>query len=243
MPFNRRAIKAVIFDYGNTLVEFSPTQVSICDAALAAVLEKHFGPMDRERFRAMRHGNRLAPYAGDPPAYRENNLLDISTNLVRDLYGAEPSPEQLADILRNRFDTFVRIVQAPDGVREVLGRLRKKYRLGLLSNYPDGNAIRASLEATGLARFFHAVVVSADVGYVKPHPLPYETLLKQLRVKPANALLVGDNWVGDIQGGKRAGLQVCLTRQWESYEKFERRAGDEEPDAVIDRLQDLEKLL
>lgn len=243
MPFNRKAIKAVIFDYGNTLVEFSPTQISICDAALASVLEKHFGRMDLEKFRAIRQRNRLAPYAGSPPEYRENNLLDISVNLVRDLYGVEASPEQLADILRNRFETFVRVVQAPDYVPVLLGRLRKKYRLGLLSNYPDGNAIRASLAATGLDRFFSAIVVSGDVGYVKPHPLPCETILKQLRVKPVHALLVGDNWLGDVQGGKRAGMQVVFTRQWVSYENFPRRPGDAGPDAVIHHLTDLESLL
>jgi FMN phosphatase YigB (HAD superfamily) len=243
MPLVKKGIKAIVFDYGNTLIEFGRMQIALCDTALATALEKHFGRLDRDKFNAMRLKNRLAPYAGDPPQYRENNLVDISTNLVRDLYGLEPSPEQLADILRVRFDIFVRVVRAPDYVFDLLDKLGRKYRLGLLSNYPDGNAIRQTLVNTGLLKYFHAVVVSGDLGLVKPHPVPFLTVLDQLGASPARAVSVGDNWLADVQGAKRSGLQAVWMTQWENPEQFSRRPGDFEPDAVITHLSDLESLL
>lgn len=240
---DRKAIKAVIFDYGNTLIEFGRNQIAVCDTALADALEKHFGPLDREKFRAIRDRNRLAPYAGEPPQYKENDLVEITAGLVRELYGREPSPEQVLDILRVRFDVFVRVVQAPDYAFDLLQRLRRKYRLGLLSNYPDGNAIRQSLAGIGLARFFRAVVVSGDLGLVKPHPVPFITILDQLGVAARQAVLVGDNWLADVQGGKRAGLQVVWDRQWTSPEDLPRRPSDVEPDASISHLTGIEQLL
>ncbi len=243
MPLVTKKLKAVLLDYGNTLIEFGRVQIALCDTALANALERHFGPMDLRKFHALRHQNRLAPYAEDPPQYRENNLVDISTNLVRDLYGLEPSPEQLADILRVRFDTFVRVVRAPDYVFGLLEKLARKYRLGLLSSYPDGNAIRQTLVNTGLVKYFHAVVVSGDLGLVKPHPVPFITILDQLGAAPSRAVVVGDNWLGDIQGAKRSGLQAIWMTQWENPEQFGRKPGDFEPDAVISHLTELDQLL
>ena len=243
MPFNKKSIKAVIFDYGNTLIEFGKTRIMYCDAALANTLDRHFGKPDFAKFSEIRNRNRLAPYSGNPPDYKENNMVEISANLVRELYGVEPSPEQLADILHTRFAIFVKVVQAPAYAVDLLKKLGRKYRLGILSNYPDGNAIRQSLANTGLDKFFRAIVVSGDLGLVKPHPVPFLTTLDQLGVKAGQAVIVGDNWLADVQGGKQAGLQVILTTQWESPENLPRRTGDIEPDATISHLTELEGLL
>ncbi len=243
MPLNAKSIKALIFDYGNTLVEFGKKQIMFCDMALGNALDQQFGKGDLQKLHDIRNRNRLAPYSGNPPQYRENDMMEITTALVQEMYGVDPSPEQLADILKVRFDVFVRSVTAPDYAHELLKRLGRKYRLGLLSNYPDGNAIRESLARTGLARFFDAVVVSGDLGLVKPHPVPFITVLDQLRVKAARAVLVGDNWLADVQGGKQAGLQVVLSRQWETPEDLPKKPGDVEPDAVIGHLSELEQML
>jgi HAD superfamily hydrolase (TIGR01549 family) len=234
-------LKAVVFDYGNTLVEFSKAQVTACDTALANALMRLYGPPDLARLTAIRDRDRRAPYLA--PDLRENNLVEITTNMIRELYGIEPSGEEIADILRARFDIFVRIVRAEPYVFEVLDNLSKRYKLGLLSNYPDGDAIRASLKATGLDRYFDAVVISGDLGVVKPHPVPFLTILRALRVKPSQAVLVGDNWLGDMQGAKQAGMQAVFIRQWQTPEVFEPEAHHIEPDAVIQHLTDLLKLL
>lgn len=243
MPLNKHAIKAVVFDYGSTLIEFGRTQVALCDAALADLLVRLYGPHDQALFRELRDQNRRAPYSGAPPLYKENDLAEITRGLVHRLYGREPAAEQVAEILRMRFEVFVRTVRAPDYAAGLLRKLGRRYRLGLLSNYPDGQAIRASLDATGLARFFRAVVVSADVGLVKPHPVPFITLLGRLGVRPSEAVLVGDNWLADVQGAKRAGWQAVWCRQWETPEDLPRREGDAEPDATIRHLSELETLL
>lgn len=236
MHFSKENIAAVVFDYGNTLIEFAAPQIRACDDALAQTLERLFGTVDADKLQAVRNRDRRAPYTGE---YLENDLLSISKNVICELYGRAPSEEELAEVLRVRYESFVGAVSAPEYLHGFLDRLAGGYALGLLSNYPDGAAIRATLEKIDVARYFKAVVVSGDVGRVKPHGLPFRTILEDLGVEPAAALYVGDNWLGDIQGAKRAGMQAALIEQWDTPEKFDRRPGDLDADLTISHLTDL----
>jgi putative hydrolase of the HAD superfamily len=112
-----------------------------------------------------------------------------------------------------------------------------------VSNYPDPLAVRTSLERTGLAPFLDAVVVSGDIGLVKPHPQPFQTCLDQLGLEPAEAVYVGDSWIADVQGAKGLGMQMIHTVQWDSLESLQPRPGDFEPDLVINHLTELETIL
>lgn len=240
-PFDRTQIRAVVFDYGNTLAEFGQDKVRTYDRALVAVLTGLYGPPDVAALHAVRDRDRLAPYAGDPPAYRENDIHDITANLVRQLYGVDPSDDDVAAVVQVRFDAIVEIIEVADGVAGLLGRLGEGRRLGLLSNYPDGAAIRASLAKEELDAFFDAVVVSGDLGFVKPHPVTFETIARGLGVAHDEILMVGDNWLADIQGAKRAGMWAAHVVQWVPHEEFERKPDDFEPDLVLGELAELER--
>ena len=240
MQFDRERIRAIVFDFGNTLVEFAQPQIAACDGAIADALRQRYGPLDLDHFRAIRDRNRMAPYAGDPPEYRENDIREITANLVRELYRTEPAEEDVEEIVRVRFATSVHVFEAPDGVADMLARLRRRYRLGLLSNYPDGAAIRASVKRVGFDAHFNSVVVSGDLGFAKPHPLPFQVMSTNLDVPPHETLFVGDNWVADVQGAKRAGMYMALLLEWIPYERFDRRPNDSEPDLVIHKFSELE---
>jgi len=145
--------------------------------------------------------------------------------------------------LQARFDAVVAAIEAPSYAPKVLADLRGRYRLALVSNYPDGKAIRTSLARTGLAPFFDSVVISGDVGYVKPHPRPFVACLEQLSLAPSDTVYVGDNWLADVQGAMRLGMQVIWTRQWEAVDNFVAGPADQQPDATIRHLTELKDIL
>ena len=238
-----QSLQALIFDYGNTVIPFGLPEIRRIDDALGAALVGRWGPFSRERLDAIRHRQRMAPYSGDPPRWIENDIREVCAELVRGLYEAEPTADDIRYLVRTRFEAFVEVVRAPAGVVGLLQRLRRRYRLGLLSNYPDGSAIRASLQATGLAPCFDAVVVSADLGLVKPHPEPFARILAELGVAADAALFVGDNWLADVQGAKRSGLRAAWMTRWESPESMPRHPGDHAPDLRVDSLEQLEQIL
>jgi len=240
MQFDSKTIRAVVFDYGNTLIQFSEPQIRDCDTALANVLQSLYGPLDFKELKAIRDSDRRAPYAGD---FLENDLAGISANAVRTLYNREPTGEDLRSILRVRYESFVQAVRAPDYLSDTLETLSAKYKLGLLSNYPDGAAIRATLGKLDIARYFDAVLVSGDVGRVKPNAAPFRKILDMLQVIPRQTLYVGDNWLGDIQGARRLGLRAAHIVQWDTPEKFDPQPGDLEPDFTISHLTQLLDIL
>ncbi|MBP7276185.1 MAG: HAD family hydrolase [Kiritimatiellae bacterium] len=242
VPFPNR-IQALVFDYGNTVVPFGAREIARCDAALAAALGERYGPPDVNRLTAIRNEDRMAPYRGDPPEYRENNLPRITARAVRMLYGKEPSPDDLQRLILSRFQAFVDAVSAPEPVPPLLERLAARYRLALCSNYPDGSAIRASLKRTGLDRFFDPVIVSADYGFVKPHPALFRELLRALGLAAENVAFIGDNWLADVQGARCAGLWSVWCRQWEAPESMPRSADDLAPHAEIRHLTELEAMI
>ena len=233
-------IDAILFDYGNTLIEFGPDQVASCDQALSACLTELFGEHDFDVLTEMQHRERRAPYQGE---YIENDFPSLTRDLVKALFGVGPTTGQLDRLLEVRFEAMTGAIRVAAAVPALLAELKKRFRIGLVSNYPDSRAIRHSIDQLNLTSYFDAVVVSGDIGHVKPHPKVFEAILAATQVEPSRCLFVGDNWLGDIQGARRCGMHAVFTTEFVHYEKFDRQAGDFEASATISKLSELLQLL
>lgn len=91
-------------------------------------------------------------------------------------------------------------------VTEVLGVLAQRFTLGVITNF-DGR-FRSIADQLGIARYFHHVIISSEVGADKPDPLIFQRALAAAGVAAADALHVGDDPLCDWQGAERAGLSV-----------------------------------
>lgn len=241
MPFDPRSITTVSLDYGNTLIPFAREHVDRVDGMLGEYLFTTFGSFDLERMRAIRHEDRMRPYT--PPEFKENELYGMTRRMVESLYGRLPTDAEVAGILLARRKAFVEVVTADPGTPELLESLVERYRLTILSNYPDSEAIRQSLDRTGLARFIDVVVVSGELGRVKPHPYPFHAMLAAAGAAPEETVHVGDNWLADIQGAKRLGMAAVHLTAWDTPEAMPQSGDDIPPDAVIAKLAELGPLL
>jgi putative hydrolase of the HAD superfamily len=240
MTLDGTAVQAVCFDLGNTLIEFGPRQLTAQYGRLTAALESGFGSCDADRLKAIRDRQIVAPYRN---GYREGSLEEVCRELIEEMYGITATEAQVADLARVRYESFLEVVELAADVIPLLRRLQERYRLAVLSNYPCGRSIRDGLDKVGLTEFFEVIVVSGEVGYVKPHPEPFGHLLGQLGEEPAACVYVGDNWLADIQGAKRAGMRAVLTTQHVPYETFAPQEGDHAPDARISHIGELAGVL
>jgi putative hydrolase of the HAD superfamily len=240
MPILNSNLSVIVFDYGNTLMAFGESQMEASRGALCDTLEELYGECDRKRLKSVRERQMSAPHRND---FRENELEPLCRELIRDLYGTDPVDEEVIRLVQQRYDTFLESVKVAPEVIDLLNALRQHFRLGLLSNYPSGRIIRDSLDQNGLTGMFEAIVVSGEVGFVKPHQKPFETLLGQLDVTPSDCVFVGDNWRADIQGAKRMGMRAILTMQHPPCGRFDARDGDIPADAEIMHLDELRSLL
>lgn len=94
-------------------------------------------------------------------------------------------------------------------VKETLSALKASgLRLGLISNWHGG--LHYFCEELGIARYFDAIVSSAEVGCEKPDPRIFREALTRLRTSPEQTLHVGDSIDDDFRGAKAAGLDSVL---------------------------------
>jgi 2-haloacid dehalogenase len=191
-------IKAIIFDYGNVLLEWNPR----------LVYQRYFpdDPDGMERF------------------FEEVNFADW--NLQQDK--GRPFKEGVA-ILSREFPHYSHLIQAYHdlwihsvgepiaGTIEIVKRLKKAgYPLYGLSNW--------SAETFPLARrkhdffdLFDDMVISGEVGQIKPEPEIFQILLGKIK-KPANECLFIDDAMPNIQQAQSMGF---ATIRFHSPEQLE----------------------
>lgn len=208
-----RPIRAVIFDYGLTLVTFSfPTE------CLLATLERFRPPIEAAIGRQPPDAQELLTQVLLP-------LEDLLSSLGEDeidylvayaqawrAAGVELEPDLLYRILDAEqlcWDASVRV--APDAF-EVLGRLRSRgLRTVICSNAPfPAEMMHRQVADNGLAELVDAVVFSSEVGRRKPAPEMYQAALARVDAEPGEALSVGDRLVEDYQGAVSLGMRAVL---------------------------------
>lgn len=87
------------------------------------------------------------------------------------------------------------------GAYEVLKELKQRnLKLGLCTTSSD-KAAHYILQRFKIDDFFHLIVARDDVKHVKPSTEQFELALKSLRVRPQDAVIVGDSIV-DMQSAK-----------------------------------------
>jgi len=91
-------------------------------------------------------------------------------------------------------------------VVEVLEQLSSRFQLAMVSNF-DGR-LRMILEHLGISKFFSYVFVSSEIGADKPDPEIFRQALKFMKLRPNEALHVGDDSERDWKAASAAGLLV-----------------------------------
>ena len=87
-------------------------------------------------------------------------------------------------------DPFLPLIRLEPNIREVLVRLRSRYRTAIATN--RGKSLPLVLRKLGLDDLFDLTVSAYDVTRPKPHPECLEKILTQFRLEPEAALYIGD---------------------------------------------------
>lgn len=206
------AIRAILFDLGNTLVDYYTTNefpmvLRRCVQECAALLGRS-GDSARDGDlieRALLLNREQPDYAVHPLATR-----------LRALFGAhEPLDEASVQVLEAAFlrPIFATARLDPQAI-PVLETLRGLgIKTGVVSNAPWGSPARAwreELTRHGLLDMVDVTVFCMDVGWRKPHRAPFDRALALLEAAPAEALFVGDDHRWDIVGARNAGIGPVL---------------------------------
>ena len=187
-------MQAVIFDLFETLVtEWDKPKYT--SRAIASDLDVDFQAFDREK-KALSTAHFLGKFP-DTTQFFEEILRKL--DLTRDTSLLLEIARKREEYKRKCFDII------EPGITEMLSALKEKgCKIGLISNCSPEEI--GGFWDSSLCRYFDAVVMSCDVGLIKPDAKIYEHCLTMLNETPSNCLFIGDGSSDELNGARKAGL-------------------------------------
>lgn len=235
-------IKAITFDFWNTLYKAAPYAFALRRKFLFEVFARHqidvsVEQVDAAEEVARRNWNRVwreeycTPPAADWVRWMLEALLitlppddfnALADYFDRSLLDADPGPTLI------------------DGAGEAVQRLAERYRLGVISDsgLSIGHTLRQFLQRDGLLDCFTCTTFSDEVGVSKPHTRIFQITLDRLGATPHEAVHLGDLTHSDIAGAKAIGMYAV--RLTANYDDANRSV---EPDAVVKSYAEFEAWL
>jgi len=102
-----------------------------------------------------------------------------------------------------------------EGMNELIESLKKKYKIGLLSNTGPWDYDYV-LKVAPIVKTFDTITTSFEAGAMKPSPMIFEDALKKSQLKPEECLYTDD--IADyVEAAKRMGMKAV---QFTTIEKF-----------------------
>lgn len=183
------AIQAVIWDFGGVIVRMQ-------DETPRQVLADRLGISLKTLYRLV----------FDSDSARRGVLGEIPIKQHWETLGRvlKVPPGGLPDVIAQ----FWSADAADPDLLAFIATLRPAYKVGLLSNaWSDLRSVLT--ERFQAAQLFDDLVISAEVGLVKPDPRIYHLALQRLGVSPAEAVFFDDN-PENIQSARQVGLHAFI---------------------------------
>jgi putative hydrolase of the HAD superfamily len=226
-------IRAVFFDWGNTLVSWEFDPVLFVEAHVRGLDAFGSGAPSQQVFTDAYRRKLLPLLVGE----REEEI-DYRAELAAlfDSLGAVGDPDAVSRFVVAENRVWRPTHHLDPAVVQVIDTLRADgLKVGLISNAFDPPAVMRELFAEiGLLERLDAIALSAEVGKRKPHALMFETALAQAGVSSGEAVMVGDRLREDVAGAQALGIATVQARWF---------ADDDSavavPDAVADTPADV----
>ena len=230
-------LEAVLFDWGDTLMQFSydPELVGAGHrAGLGAIGRDDLPAVETvtEHFR-----ERYEPLFWVPGTVEEIEYPGLVRRLLED-FGISVNDEELGRFLEAEHAAWGPARRLAAHTPALLETLRERgLKLGLVSNaFDPGWLLHRDLEQMGLAERLDFGVFSSEVGVRKPHPAIFERALEALGVEPERALFVGDRLYEDVRGAGELGMTTVQALWFRADENPDGREPDHQAFTQMDVL-------
>jgi len=204
-----RNIRTIFFDLDNTLVDHSHAQRS----ALGDVYNRYravFHQIQEEDFirEYVSVNDMLWRALGNNEITVEELRIQSFMQTLQRLFTLTPLIKhdlrdafEIAPYYRAQYEKYTR---ENAGATRVLQELSNSYPLGVISN---GFTLiqNIKLDQLGWRKYFSRIVLSEDVGTMKPHPGIFTAAVSSLECAPHEIAYIGDSFENDIAPAKRCG--------------------------------------
>lgn len=211
-----RRIKAVLFDLGQTVLEFGKVDAMAVFRRAAANSYDYLKELDQPvgSFRAYKLRNllsiRLKVMISDLTRRDWDSLAALKQGGERK--GIHLTDEQWRQVNWKWYEPLVGIASVEPDLAETLGLLREMdLKLGIVSNtWVNGCALDRHLDMEGLLDFFDVRLYSYSYNFRKPDKRIFLEAARQIDIRCENILFAGDRVNNDVRGALRAGMIPVL---------------------------------
>ncbi|MCI8291358.1 MAG: HAD-IA family hydrolase [Clostridia bacterium] len=98
---------------------------------------------------------------------------------------------------------------------QIIPELKKHFKISLVSDaWPS---MRLIYDYNNMTQYFDSLVISSELGVLKPHKLMYQTALDNLNLKPEECIFLDDN-IDNCIGAKKLGITpILVSRNHKDY--------------------------
>jgi FMN phosphatase YigB (HAD superfamily) len=217
-------IRAVFFDWFNTLAHYEPPREDLESQALKEVgidvsprdLRRGLLVADRDYFEE----NISSPVRERSPEEQAKVYVRYQKTVLAEA-GVSATDDLLLKTMGNlqklyRVMTFVLF----DDVLPTLKTLKEQnFTLGLLTNIQS--EINPICQKLGIAPYLDFTVTSGEAGADKPEPPIFRLALERAGVDASEAVHVGDQYRLDVAGARRVGINPILIDRTDIYPEFD----------------------
>lgn len=200
-----KTYEALLLDVDGTLLDFEKTE----RYALAHTFQKfsiNFSGTMEKRYREINHELWESYERGEieKSLIFSSRFVNLFRELAVDADGIAFEKEYQSCLAHTWFYM--------EDCMDVLGRLKKKYRLYIVTN-GVASTQRTKLALTGIDRIVDGVFISEEIGVQKPQKAFFDYCAAHIEGYDRDrVLIVGDSLTSDIRGGINAGIDTCYFR-------------------------------
>ena len=179
-------IKAIIFDMDGVLIDSN----SICYDVWNEVFERRFNiTLDKKEF---------ASHLGESSKH--------FTEFFLKKYNLKCEYEDLNEELNTTFVENRKRINLKKGIKEVLQKFKKKYKIALATGADKEDALY-TVTTFGITDYFDYIIAGNEVKIAKPNPEIFIKAAEVLNLKPEECVVIEDANLG-IRAAKAAGMFV-----------------------------------
>ena len=232
------SIEAVVFDWGGTLSIYADIELIDMWQLAADHLARATG-RDAAELRDKLLAAELRYWQRVAETQHTGTLGDILAAESRAL-GLDVTTAVISEAAQRHLDAWTpHIRHHADAVSALTALRAQGIRIGLLSNTHWPEAFHEHfLERDGLAQLIDVRAYTSNMTHSKPHAAAFQHVLDRLGVQPSRAVMVGDRPLDDVWGGQQLGMRGV----WRPHAGSP-PLGDVKPDAVIQQLSELPRLV
>ncbi len=199
-------IKAIIFDLDNTLLDFIKMKRFAVKAAITAMNEAGLN-VDEE-----------TAYNDIHELYMEKGWENqqVFDDYLNQTVGEVSNKILAAGIVAYRRAREATLLVYPNVSKTLIKLMKMGIKLAVVSDAPSREAWMR-LYYLNLHHVFDPVLTFDDTGVRKPSPKPFEMALKELKVKPEEALMIGDWPERDVVGAGKIGMKTIFARYGDTF--------------------------